>query len=703
MHGDEGPIHGRGTASNPANRFEPIAYERAPDDPDPDDPAPATQFYKDHSRSIIATNDSPDVGFDASINPYRGCEHGCVYCLSGDTPILMANGSTRRLDAVQVGQEIYGTARSGWYRHYTTTTVLAHWSVTRAAYRVRLEDGTCLTAGGDHRFLTERGWKYVSDLPGSQRPHLTVNNKLMGIGALMPTPPADDEFARGYLCGVIRGDGLLGTYKYDGRRRGVDRQYHFRLALIDDEALTRSENYLRAFGISTHRCLFQTATSTRAPIAAIRTHARRHVDGIRELIAWPSEPGSNWRRGFLSGIFDAEGSYSSGGILRLCNTDRDIVDRIVDSFQFFGFGVVREPNRKGCNRPVMVIRLAGGLRQHLRFFHTVDNAISRKRSIEGQAVKSSADLRVASIEPLGIKMPLFDLTTGTGDFIANGVISHNCYARPTHEYLGLSAGLDFETKIFVKEDAPHLLRRELLSPRWQPQTLGFSGVTDAYQPIERRLQLTRRCLEVLADFRNPVAVITKNRLVTRDLDLLGKLARHDAAALFLSVTTLDGSLARVMEPRATQPQGRLAAIEAAAAAGVPVGVLVAPVIPGLNDHEIPAILTACAEAGARFAGCVILRLPHAVASLFEAWLGQHFPERKDKVLGRIRDLRGGRLNDARFGSRMRGEGVLAQTIKDLFTLACRKAGIHGRGPKLSTAAFRRPGETQGLLFAPDDL
>jgi DNA repair photolyase len=276
-----------------------------------------------------------------------------------------------------------------------------------------------------------------------------------------------------------------------------------------------------------------------------------------------------------------------------------------------------------------------------------------------------------------------------------------CYARPTHEYLGLSAGLDFETRILVKEDAPLLLRRELAAPRWQPRPLGVSGVTDAYQPIERRLQLTRRCLEVLAEFRNPVVVVTKSHLVTRDLDLLACLAAHQAAALFLSLTTLDGELSRVMEPRATQPPGRLAAIEAAAKAGVPVGVLIAPVIPGLNDHEIPALLAAAAAAGATFAGFVALRLPHAVASLFEAWLAHHFPDRKDKILGRIRDLRGGKLNDARFGHRMRGEGPLAQAIKDLFRLACRKANIRGRGPRLSAAAFRRHTETQPLLFELD--
>lgn len=200
------------------------------------------------------------------------------------------------------------------------------------------------------------------------------------------------------------------------------------------------------------------------------------------------------------------------------------------------------------------------------------------------------------------------------------------------------------------------------------------------------------------EFRNPVAVVTKNHLVTRDADLLGELARHDAAAVFLSITTLDGSLARVLEPRASQPAGRLAALTELSAAGVPVGVLTAPVIPGINDHEIPAISRAAAEAGARFAGYVVLRLPHGVADLFSAWLERHFPDRKEKVLGRIRDLRDGRLNDAQFGRRMRGQGILAEQIKALFTLGCKKAGIAGRGPQLSTAAFRRPGGTQRLLF-----
>jgi DNA repair photolyase len=273
-----------------------------------------------------------------------------------------------------------------------------------------------------------------------------------------------------------------------------------------------------------------------------------------------------------------------------------------------------------------------------------------------------------------------------------------CYARPYHEYLGFSAGLDFETRIMVKEDAPELLRKELSSPRWQSRALSFSGVTDAYQPIERRLRLTRRCLEVLVEFRNPVSIITKNHLVTRDLDLLRELAQFNAAAVFVSMTTLDVELARLLEPRATQPLGRLAAIAELAGAGIPVGVMTAPVIPGLNDHEIVDILREAGQAGARFAGHTVLRLPGAVGGLFENWLTQHYPARKEKVLGRLRELHGGHVNDPRFHTRMRGEGILAGQIHTLFDLGCRKAGLNLTSLELSTAAFRRPGGTQRLLF-----
>ena len=272
-----------------------------------------------------------------------------------------------------------------------------------------------------------------------------------------------------------------------------------------------------------------------------------------------------------------------------------------------------------------------------------------------------------------------------------------CYARPTHEYLGFSAGLDFETKIMVKHDAPELLRKALSSPGWQPRVLGLSGVTDAYQPVERTLGLTRRCLAVLAEYRQAVTIITKNRLVTRDLDLLRELARHDAAGVFVSITSLDEDLIGRLEPRTTRPRGRLNTIATLAAAGIPTGVMVSPVIPGLTEHEIPSILKAAAQAGARSAGYTLVRLPLGVAGLFHDWLGQHFPDRKDKVLERIRAVRGGRLNDSRFGVRMSGEGNAAEMISQIFRGACRRAGLNLHRWPVNAAAFRRPVPRDGQL------
>ncbi len=274
-----------------------------------------------------------------------------------------------------------------------------------------------------------------------------------------------------------------------------------------------------------------------------------------------------------------------------------------------------------------------------------------------------------------------------------------CFARPTHEYLGLSAGLDFETKIQVKYDAPVLLRRELMKSGWVPRPIAMSGVTDPYQPAERRLRLTRRCLEVLAEFRNPVVVITKSRLVARDADLLAALAEFQAAAVFVSVTSLDHDLTRALEPRASTPTARLEAIAALSKAGVPVGVAVAPVIPGLTDHEIPAILKAAAEAGARTAFHNIVRLPLGVADLFADWLDRHAPLKKQKILSRLAAMRDGRFNDPRFGHRMHGQGSHAELIRIFFRTAARREGLDKAFPELSTEPFRRPEQVPATLQA----
>lgn len=271
-----------------------------------------------------------------------------------------------------------------------------------------------------------------------------------------------------------------------------------------------------------------------------------------------------------------------------------------------------------------------------------------------------------------------------------------CFARPTHAYLGLSPGLDFESRIFYKPDAAALLRRELSRPRYQCAPIALGINTDAYQPAERRLGLTRAVIEVLAEFNHPFSIVTKSALIERDLDLLAPLAERQLFQAAVSVTTLDRQLARTLEPRAAAPERRLETIRRLRAAGVPVIVLVAPLIPFLNDHELEDILAAVREAGALDAGYVLLRLPHEVKDLFQGWLAAHEPLKAERVMNRMRDCRGGKDYDSRFGSRMRGEGEYADLISRRFRLAKRKLGFPGSDAPLDCARFKVPGRAEQL-------
>ncbi len=264
-----------------------------------------------------------------------------------------------------------------------------------------------------------------------------------------------------------------------------------------------------------------------------------------------------------------------------------------------------------------------------------------------------------------------------------------CYARPSHEYLGFSSGLDFETKIVIKQDAPELLREMFMKKSWEPQVISLSGNTDCYQPIERKLHLTRRCLEVFLEFRNPVGIVTKNALIQRDIDILEEMAKLDLVSVLLSITTLDQELARKMEPRTSPPFRRLDTIEALAGRNIHVGVNVAPIIPGLNDEEIPAILHAAADHGAKFAGTMLVRFPYAVKELFMDWLDRELPLKKEKILSRVRMTRGGKLSSSEFGKRMSGEGEIAEMIHNLFKTSVRRLGLNSDRYHLSVEHFRR--------------
>ncbi|HET9473770.1 MAG TPA: LAGLIDADG family homing endonuclease, partial [Steroidobacteraceae bacterium] len=535
-----GSIKGRGALSNPPGRFDKLT-QTLEHDGWYEDEAPnkvETIVMPEPARSIISRNNSPDIGFGQSINPYRGCEHACIYCVSGDTPILMADGSTKTIAEIKVGDAIYGTTRVGAYLRYTKTQVLAHWSVIKPAYRVTLADGTTLVAGPDHRLLTDRGWKFVTGKMGGvgQRAHLTPNNKLLGTGRFASAVEKDADYRRGYLCGMIRGDGLLGSYHYERARGGGKDQHHCRLAPCDFEALERCREYLRQFRVETFEFEFAAASTNRQRMRGIRTYARSNVEEVRGIIAWPAAPTRQWHAGFLAGFFDAEGNYSRG-VLRMSNTDRQIIAWLERSLTEFGFRYVVEHQHRVLTKPIDVVRLAGGLVEHLRFFHTVNPAITRKREIAGQAIKSRAQLGVVSIEPIGKAMRLYDITTGTEDFIANGVISHNCYARPSHAYVGLSPGLDFETRLFYKADAAKLLEAELSAPKYRCAPIMLGANTDPYQPLEKSLKVTRSILEVLVRCRHPVAITTKGALVARDVDLLATLAQDRLVQVMFSIPT----------------------------------------------------------------------------------------------------------------------------------------------------------------------
>jgi DNA repair photolyase len=545
-------------------------------------------FYEVQARSIV--NRVPEASrmmFKWTINPYRGCQHACSYCLVGETPVLMADGQTRPIADLRVGDEIYGTVRDGHYRRYTTTTVRAHWPMVKPAYRVVLADGTALIASGDHRFLTERGWKHVTGAGQGplRRPFLTVNSKLMGFGGFAESAKDSADYRRGYLCGMIRGDAAIGHRGYP--------------ALADAEGLRRTSAYLQQLGIS--RTEFSAAGR------------------------WPKEPGPDWRKGFLAGIFDAEGSYSRG-VWRVCGTDPEIIDQTAGSLRAFGFDFAVEQTKNADG--LVVLRMRGGLKEAMRFFQTTDPAITRKRSIDGVAIKSDAKLQIEAIEPLGLDLPMFDITTGTGDFIANGVVSHNCFARNTHTYLDMDAGADFNSKVVVKVNAADLLRRKLASPRWQGEHIAMGTNVDCYQRAEGRYRLMPGIISALRDAANPFSILTKGTLILRDIDLLASAAEVTEVGLNVSCGFTDNELWRSVEPGTPAPERRLEACATLNDRGLACGVLMGPVIPYLTDSpaQLEETVRQIAATGAVHVTPIVLHLRPGAREWYLRWLRWAHPE-----------------------------------------------------------------------------
>ena len=585
-----------------------------------------TRFYEVRAKSVL--NRVPEASrmpFRWTINPYRGCSHACAYCLSGDSRVLTTSGRETPMRRLEVGDGIYGTRREGRYRRFVETEVLAKWSSIKPAYRVELEDGTELIASGEHRFLTRRGWKHVtgSEQGRLRRPHLTLGSRLLGPGGSAAPPVQDDDYRRGYLCGMIRGDGALARYSYVRPRRTSGDVYRFRLALADQEALQRSSEYLTLSAVATSEFVFQRAAGSHRAITAIRNQTRGGFERITELVEWPTRPSLSWTKGFLAGIFDAEGSCMNG-ILRISNTDEQIIAWTLACIRRLGLDGVVE-RRPGA---ASTVRVRGGLAARMRFMLLTDPAISRKHSIAGAALKTDAPLRVRSVEPLGEVMRMYDITTGTGDFIANGVVSHNCFARPTHTYLGFDAGRDFEREIVVKVNAPEVLRAELARPSWNREHVALGTNTDPYQWVEGRYKLMPEIWEALLQARNPCSILTKSPLLLRDLELMRSLARETDFAAALSVPTLDERAWRATEPHTPNPRARLEAVAELARAGIRTGVLIAPLMPGINDspEQVSRIVELATEAGAAYVTGIALHLRGEVRGLFFDWLEQHRPD-----------------------------------------------------------------------------
>jgi DNA repair photolyase len=589
-------------------------------------------FHEVRARSVLnRVPGGSSMPFGWTVNPYRGCSHGCTYCLHGDTPILLANGRTKRMADLVVGDRIFGTRQQGRYRRYTATEVLAHWATEKKpAYRVTLADGTELVASGDHRFLSDRGWKHVTgDTTGfGRRPHLTTGNKLMGTGRFAALPDITADYRRGYLAGLSRG-GAGAAYR--------DRLARFRLAGADPEVFRRARRFLAYFGLE---------SPDDGPAA--------------DLVVLPHCPSEDWHKGFLAGVFDVRGGHANR-VLRIRNSDPEIVDAILLALKRFHFAFTVEHIGEGL--APHVVRLNGGLAEHLRFFHTVDPAGTAKRGIEGLAIKSTAELDVVSVEPTGESLRLYDISTGTGDFIANGVVSHNCFARNSHTYLELDSGTDFDTQIIVKVNAVDVLASQLRRKTWQREHVAMGTNTDPYQRAEGRYQLMPGIIGALAKSGTPLSILTKGTVLTRDLGLLAAAAKDVSVGVGVSIALLDRDIHRSLEPGTPTPQARLELVRRIRAAGLPCGVLIAPVLPMLTDSvdQLDRLLAAIADAGATGATVLPLHLRHGAREWFAAWLRREHPELVDTyraiyARGSYADRRYRRLVAERVGPLLRRYG-----------------------------------------------
>lgn len=479
-------------------------------------------------------------------NPYRGCGHKCAYCVTGDTLILMANGGTKNMKDICVGDQIVGIIREdrnggAWSHRYTLTEVLAKIKTSKPAYRITLENSIAVTCSSDHRWLTDRGWKYTDGAMcgTNQRPYLTVNNQIRGLGQVTETPIITDDYRLGYLSGMIRGDALLKHYPR------LSSQYHFRLALKDFDALDRSADYLCYFGVETHRGNFgNNDNSSRASMQMIRNSSRYAYETINRLIETRYTP--EWQRGWLAGIFDAEGSFS--GSLRITNGNPEIIAVTIAALDTYAFGHVHER----WDNHVGAIRITGGLSENSRFFQVVSPSIARKFSIEGAAV--TANFQIAEIKPLNQEIEMFDIMTGTENFIANGLISHNCYVP---DILRMKRA-EFDAGAIPRPDFLKLLTKDArkYQAMGSKEQVMLSFTTDPFNPMDR--SLTRPTIEIIKQHGMAFCTLTKGG--SRALEY-ADLFRPDQDAFATTLTSLDDQFSLKWERAAALPGDRIATLK----------------------------------------------------------------------------------------------------------------------------------------------
>ncbi|WP_075296024.1 MULTISPECIES: intein-containing Rv2578c family radical SAM protein [unclassified Pseudonocardia] len=565
-----------------------------------------TVFHEVEARSVLnrVASSSP-VPFGWTVNPYRGCSHACTYCLAGDTPVLTADGRSRPIGELRPGDEVVGTTSDGrGRRRFVRTPVLAHWSTRRRAQRVSLTDGTVLVTSAEHRFLTGEGWAHVR--PGrcrasADRPHLRPGSALVGPGAAaMPRgarPPGYDE---GYLCGLVRADAVRSRVTAEA----------FPSAWVELEAVARAHHLIGLIGEPA-----RAAAPSAAPAVAQRPSPT----------VWPEHPGPGWSAGFVGGVLDACGQVSAG-VLRIVPGDEQLTRATVGAVRRLGFRVASEPSGRPGAR---ALRVLGGAAEQLRLVAVADPAVARVRDVTGALVEEPPEgaPQVTGVHDTGRVVPMYDITTGTGDFVAAGVVSHNCFARNTHTYLDLDAGADFDSQIVVKVNAARVLERELARPSWRREHVAMGTNTDPYQRAEGRYRLMPGVIGALARSGTPFSILTKGTVLTRDLPDLAAANRDVRVGTGVSVALLDRELQARLEPGTPSPRARLDLVRRITEAGLPCGVMVAPVLPWLTDsaEALDALLGEIAAAGARRATVLALHLRPGTREWFLQWLGREYP------------------------------------------------------------------------------